>query len=507
MGRSSMAVALVSLATTGISAPVVAQEEARPPNVLLVIADDLNTRIGPYGGPIQTPNLDALASEGVTFERAYVQYPWCAPSRASFLTGMRPDTVGVRDLTTTVRQKNPGLVTLPQSFRLHGYFTARVGKIFHQGVPGGIGTDGLDDPASWDVAINPRGRDKDVEERLDNLTPGISLGTAMAYRADEGSDAEMTDGMVADEAIRLIEEHADRPFFIAAGFYRPHVPEVAPRKYFDLYRQEDIDLARETPSTIAGVLPIARDWDPDNFGMTDAEQRAMIHAYYAASTFVDAQVGRVLAALDRLQLKDDTIVVFLGDHGFMLGEHGQWAKNMLFEPSVRAPLIIRVPGAKGNGNASPRVVEFLDIYPTLLAAAGLPQNPDLEGQSLTPLLERPDSLSDRVAHSQVQGGRSIHSERYRYTEWEDGKAGRELFDLKADPLEHHNLAGEPGYAPLVDYFSGLVPERSAGKKPDLNLYDSDANCVILPRKHKNNEKYGCKTDVVPAATGSNSMHP
>lgn len=235
----------------------------------------------------------------------------------------------------------------------------------------------------------------------------------------ECGDAEQTDGLVATQTIALLRQAAagDQPFFIAVGFYRPHVPEVVPAAYFDLYSPEQVAIAQTTPEQLAAVLPASRTWTPDNLGMTADEQRRFIHAYYAATSFMDAQVGRLLAALDELDLADDTIVVFTSDHGFLLGEHGQWQKQLLFEESARVPLIIRVPGTRNAGQRSPRTVEMVDIYPTLTDLTGLPRYTRNEGQSLAALLDDPDlDTWAKPALSQVAGGRSVRTERYRYTE-------------------------------------------------------------------------------------------
>jgi arylsulfatase A-like enzyme len=452
-------------------------------NVLMIVSDDLNTRLGSYGAPVLTPNIDRLAREGVRFEQAHVQFPWCAPSRASFLTGLRPDTTRIFDLQTHIRTTVPDVLTLPQYFKENGFFSGRVGKIFHQGVPGGIGRDGPDDKPSWNEAINPRGRDKDAEEqgRIIPLTPGIGFGSGMSYLADEGADEEQTDGKVATETIRMLETHKDGPFFIAAGFYRPHVPEVAPKKYFDLYPINRLNLANETRATLEAILPAARRTQPFNLGMSRDDQLRALQAYYAATSFMDAQVGRVLDAVKRLGLADNTIVVFMSDHGYALGEHGEWTKVMLWDQVTRAPLIIRAPGARGNGSPSPKVVEFIDIYPTLLEAAGLPANPRNQGKSLVPLLRNPNDRGwTKPAFSQIQGGRSVRTGRFRYTEWEGGSLGRELFDYRTDPLEHNNLAENPRHARLVAELHALLPKGIVEKRMPLIRYHPEEDCIELP---------------------------
>ncbi len=304
----------------------------------------------------------------------------------------------------------------------------------------------------------------------------IPYGAAWAYLDDEGKDAEQTDGKIADETVKMLERAKDGPFFIAAGFYRPHVPDVAPKAYFDLYPPEKIRI-EDAPPEHAAVRPLVTSnmW-PANYDAPEAERRRMMQAYYASTTFMDAQVGLVLDALDRLGLKDNTIVIFMSDHGYMLGEHGQWQKNALWESSLRTPLIIRSPGAQGNGAASPKPVELLDIYPTLVELAGLPAKGGLEGVSLTPLLAAPRKAAwDRPAYSQVQGGRSVRTDRWRYTEWEGGRLGASLYDMVADPRELRNLAGEAKYAPIVRKLQALLPNETVEPRgPAMILYDRAA---------------------------------
>lgn len=478
-----LTVAVGQPAGLAASTPPAPARAERRPNVLLIMADDFAPKMGSYGAPVQTPNLDRLAGEGISFDRAYAQFPWCAPSRASMLTGTRPDTTRVADLTTPFRAALPDIQTLPQYFRSNGYFSGRVGKIFHQGVPGGIGSPGPDDTQSWDQVVDPRGRDRDAENgRLVDLTPGIPYGSSMAYLADEGEDGEQTDGKVATAAIEMMKANKDRAFFIGVGFYRPHVPEVASRRYFDLYPIDTIEVADQDPAKLARLLPASKAWLPDNFGMNVDQQRQMIRAYYAATSFMDAQVGRVLDALRDLGLEDDTIVVFTSDHGFMLGEHGQWMKNILWEPSARVPLIVRVPGKHASaGKRSPRTVELIDIYPTLVQLAGLPAYSRNEGESLTPLLAKPQDRSwTKPALSQVRGGRSVRTERWRYTEWEGGKKGRELYDHKRDPGETRNLVDDRRFAGTVAKLRAMLPVGPVEARPNPVRYDAIRDCTYFP---------------------------
>ena len=464
---SAVVFAVVCMAAASITAaqpPMVMQATGRP-NVLLIMADDLNNDFGTYGHPlVKTPNLDRLAARGVRFDRAYNQFPLCSPSRVSLLTGLRPDTTRIYDLRTDFRTVLPDVVTLPQLFKRNRYFAARVGKIYHYDNPGQIGTSGLDDPASWDTVVNPRGIDKDEEPQLTNLTPGRGLGSALAYYASPAPDEEHTDGKVATETIALLEKNKDRPFFIGAGFYRPHCPFIAPRKYFDLYPLDRIP-APASSADPSGQVPAAA-WftTPPHWGVSELGQRESIRAYYASVSFLDANVGRILDALDRLRLADNTIIVFLSDHGYHLGERGQWMKQTLFERSARAPLIVAGPGVSARGRATVRIVEFLDLYPTVAELARLSAPPGLHGRSLTRLLKNPQAPWNHPALTQVRRGGdenafmgySVRTEQWRYTEWDDGKRGVELYNEVDDPGEMHNLASDPKHQKTVTEMQRLL---------------------------------------------------
>jgi uncharacterized sulfatase len=438
-------------------------------NVLVIMADDLNNDMGTFGHPVvKTPNLDRLAARGVRFDRAYTQFPLCSPSRVSLLTGLRPDSTRVHDLVTDFRTTIPEVVTLPQAFKRQGYVSARVGKIYHYGNPGQIGTSGLDDPASWDVFVNPKGIDKDEETKVTNYTPARGLGSALAFYASPAADEEHTDGKVALETIALLEKNKDRPFFIGAGFYRPHCPFIAPKKYFDLYPLDRIPAPAASPDS--GAPPAAWFTIPPHWGISQQAQRETIQAYYASITFLDANVGRVLDALDRLRLTDSTIVVFISDHGYHLGEQGQWMKQTLFERSARAPLIVAGPGVTAKGKSSSRIVEFLDLYPTLAALASVPPPSGLQGRSLAPLLKNPDAKWDHPAITQVRRGAagstymgySVRTEKWRYTEWDSGQKGVELYDEAGDPRELRNLAADPKHQKVVTEMQQLL-RRVAGQ--------------------------------------------
>jgi len=435
------------------------QAQQKKYNVLFIAVDDLNNYLGCYGNTaVKSPNIDKLAQNGVKFDKAYTQFPLCSPSRSSLLTGRRPDVTGIYELQTHFRKNLPDVVTLPQLFKNNNYFSARVGKIFHYGVPGQIGTNGLDDSVSWNLRVNPKGRDKVNEASIKNVTPDRQLGSALSWRADEGTDEEQTDGLIATEAIRILEEKKNEPFFLAVGFFRPHTPYVAPKKYFDLYDPGKIQLAKEKENDLADVPEAALFTKPSHWGLGEADRRDAQRAYYAVISFMDAQVGRVLDALDRLKLRDNTIIVLWSDHGYNLGQHGQWMKQSLFENSARVPLIIAVPdGLKGK--SSGRTVELLDIYPTLTELTGLTAE-GLQGKSLTPLLKNPEAAWTRPAYTQVKRdkimGRSVRTERWRYTEWDEGKAGVELYDEKNDADEFTNLSSDPKYTSTVKELAALL---------------------------------------------------
>jgi len=440
-----------------------AAAEPSRPNVLFISVDDMNNDLGCYGHPlVKSPNIDRLAKAGTRFDRAYCQFPLCSPSRTSLMTGLRPDTTQVYDLQKHFREVMPDVVTLSQLFRNNGYYAARVGKVYHYGNPGQIGTDGLDDPASWEHKVNPSGRDKVEEKLITNYTPKRGLGSSLSFMKAEGTDEEQTDGMVATEAIKLMEANKEKPFFLAAGFYRPHCPYIAPKKYFDLYPIEKVTMPQSSWGYLQNVpdpaLSSTKPWPW--FGVTEMQSREALQGYWATISFVDAQVGRLLDALDRLKLTDNTVVVFWSDHGYHVGDHGLWKKQSLFERSARVPLIISAPGQKSKGVATGRPVELVDIYPTLADLCGLTPPANLAGKSLRPLLDNAEASWDKPAFTQVwRGGFSGHSVRtvqYRYTEWDHGDKGAQLYDYSKDPQEQQNLVADPAYIQVVAELKQLV---------------------------------------------------
>jgi uncharacterized sulfatase len=459
-------VVLSALALCFLALPAAAADKM---NVLFVVSDDLtNTALACYGDPIgKSPNVDRLAARGVRFDRAYCQFPLCNPSRSSFLTGLRPDHTGVLENATYFRKNKPDVQTLPQTFQRAGYYVARVGKLYHYGVPLQIGTDGLDDPPSWQHKVNPIGIDRTQLDKVFSLTPGQYGGT-LSWWAAPGTDAEHTDARGADATIQLLEANKDKPFFLACGFYRPHTPYVAPKNYFEMFPPSAIKLP-EVPKDHRKSAPAAAFASGQKVqdDMTDEKRKEAIQAYHAATTFMDAQLGRVLDTLERLKLADRTIIVFTSDHGYHLGEHGLWQKMSLFENSTRVPLVIYDPRAKGNGKVCTRTVELVDLHATLAELCGLPA-PQNDGVSLKPLLDDPAAKWDRPAYTQVTRGggkkadpfmgHSVRTERYRYTEWDGGKKGVQLYDYETDPKELKNLADDPKYADTLKAMKALLKQ-------------------------------------------------
>ncbi len=438
---------------------------AAPPNVLFLICDDLNCDLQCYGHPlVKSPNIDRLATRGVRFERAYCQYPLCGPSRASFMSGLYPDQTLIRRNAIRIRERLPDVQTMSQMFRRNGYTATRIGKIFHYNVPADIGTDGHDDPASWDRKINPRGRDKTDEAKVFTLSPGRYGGT-LSWLAADGTDREQTDGIAADAAVKLLNEHAKdkTPFFLAVGLYRPHTPYVAPKKYFDMYPLDRIRVPK-IPAGYLATLPLPARQSitrkKEQVNLADNLARQAIQAYYASITFADAQLGIVLDALDKTGLGKNTVIVFTSDHGYHMGEHGHWQKTTLFENAARVPLIVSAPGMKAAGKSTQTPAEMIDFYPTLAELCGLTAPGNLSGVSLKPVLDDVTATPRTAALTQYANGYSIRTGRYRYTEWGvDAAQGAELYDHANDAEELVNLAKLKKHSKTAAELSLMLRDR------------------------------------------------
>ena len=473
--------------------PVAGAEELAKskPHVLFIAVDDLKPLLGCYGDPFAlTPQIDRLASRGTVFLNAHTQQAVCGPSRASLLTGLRPDTTQVWDLKTKIRDILPDVVTLPQHFKNHGYETVGMGKIFD---PRSVDGRKKDDAPSWSVPyLNPeenpnvelgfcnpsfveevRAKKKSGVNGWDKLKDAVGGMPAVEIDQDV-PDNTYDDGIYADLAVQKIGElsKGNKPFFLAVGFKKPHLPFVAPKKYADLYQSSKLPLA-EFQKMPAGAPSIGyqpsfelrngsyRGYTKSPELLPEGKQRELVHGYYACVSYTDAQVGRLMEALEKNGILDQTIIVLWGDHGWHLGDHGMWCKHTNFEQATRVPLIVVRPGAPGGGRcASP--VEFLDIFPTLCEIAGLPKSQSLQGVSLAPLLQDPKGRVKEFAVSQYprRGGEketmgyTFRDDRYRYTRWvpknEKTKTEfEELYDYEKDPLETKSFLEDPQYTAIL----------------------------------------------------------
>ena len=460
-----------------LSATLLAAQEPRP-NVLFIMADDFRPELGASGSAALTPNLDRLAKAGIQFERAYCQQALCNPSRSSMLTGRRPDTLRLWHNGTHFREITPDVTTLPLWFKEHGYTTRCVGKIFHN-----WHTKEKGDRRSWsaDEFLHYANHGDDKPQVKGELPPDHA--TAPKCECRDVPDEAYFDGRVAAEAVRVLAEVKSGPFFLAVGFWKPHAPFNAPKKYWDLYERTKLPpLDRRRPS---GGPEIAfhdgrelRGLPPNQITFA-AEQAAEIrHGYFANIAFLDAQVGKVLDALDRLDLSRRTIVVFAGDHGYHVGEHDLWAKTSNFELDARVPLLISVPGNKNAGRRTESLVELLDLFPTLVELCRLPVPPGLEGTSLVPVLADPAKTVNSAAFTQhprpayfdrepagvpMAMGYSVRTPRVRYTEWRQWQTGetiaRELYDHAGDGAEMHNAIDAPPLAEFQREAEKLLRQR------------------------------------------------
>lgn len=447
-------------------------------NVVIITGDDLGALIGCYGKPVvQTPNFDRLAAKGIRFQRAYNQLPICNPSRASLFSGLTPERCGVLGQGQNYQPGPEDPPFMHRAFAANGYDTLQIGKIFHghhEGVTRVSKKTGkeaplkaTDDPGGWTAKwdkpfVGPEGKVAHSREKMEE-----GKGEAKEYKMLEGvDDTRLYDGVAAREAATQLQVYAEthRPFFMAVGFRKPHLPWHLPKKYFDLYKIEDIKLP-VVPAGYEEKLPdIVKNNSVNDDEITVAQEKELIRAYMASVSYVDAQLGIILDAMDKHDLWKNTVLVVTGDHGFMLGEHGMWGKRTLFEESCQVPLMMAGAGIR-PGTVSPRTVENLDVYPTLMDVAGLPKHGKLMGQSLVPLLKDPNAEWTRPAYTVVYKdgdfGRSIRTERYRYTEWNDGKDHVELYDCDKDPGEYVNLAKDANYAGVVAELRPLLHARKS----------------------------------------------
>ena len=498
----TLCLAFIVTATLLASAARAADPQTPAPkqlNVLFIAVDDLRPELGCYGAThIRSPNIDALAARGMRFDRAYCQLALCNPSRASLLAGRRPETLNVFDLKTFVRDGNPDVVTLPQLFKQNGYRALRFGKIFHT-------TNGNhDDPESWTgKQWRPTRAPADTVDAPDKAEPKAKQAAQaprgadpheneLPYGAPDVADDTLSDGQIAGAAIDALRAQKGEPFFIAVGFHKPHLPFVAPKRYWDLYDPSQIRLPPNGELPAGAPLFASNDASelrrykgiPDRGPIAADAARQLIHGYYASVSYVDAQVGKVLAELDRLQLRDDTAVVLWGDHGYHLGEQGTWNKRTNWEIATRVPLILATPGEATAGKSTTALVELIDIYPTLAQLCGLPLPPKLEGVSLVPLLDNPDRPWKAAAFSVYQKnvpalggialGRAMRTERYRFIEWSGGAGGaggdgakrvHELYDHQNDPHERTNLADLPEHQPRVAELSKQLEQGWRAARP------------------------------------------
>ncbi len=455
-----------------------AQDSSLKMNVLFIVSDDLNSDLGVYGSErAVTPNLDRLAEMGMRFESAYCQYPVCNPSRNSFLSGMRPDETGLPEKWESLRSLVPDVTTLPQLFRENGYYTASIGKIFH--------IDGWDkrwpdagwllgDSISWDFRINC----PPAEQGERRMPPFPRKGIRIDFPGFSGpidygmisfeSDLAQDDGQATQEAIRQLDLPKDKPFFLAVGYRRPHAPFIAPEKYFWPYELNTMELP--DPGDRSDVTDLAFTVHPANYGEPE-EMKKMKMCYLASVSFLDSQVGRLIRSLEEHGLMENTIIIFFSDHGFHLGEHGQWHKFTLYEQSTRVPLMVRVPGMTAPGSVSNHSVELIDLFPTLQELCALPDpNQQLSGRSLVPLMEDPSApWEERPAYTQVRRGRdentimgyTVRTESFRYNEWwtetdTPEQVATELYDLKKDPEEEVNETDNPSYKVAKNQLSLLL---------------------------------------------------
>ena len=480
---------LLSNCSSSNKRPVfLAESHNKKLNVLFIIADDLNCDIGVYGNKVvKTPNIDRLIENGTLFLNAHCQYPLCGPSRASFMTGMYSNQTKMTKNNIFLRNTVPDVITIGQRFRQQGYQSVRIGKIFHYDNPSTIGTSGIDDIYSWDQTINPYGRDKIEEYKINTLSPRRYGGT-LSWMASDGVDEEQTDGIGASEAIKKLENFSNtgEKFFLAVGFFRPHTPFVAPKKYFDLYSKEDIEIPKSSPDYLRTIpIPAAKSVraKKNQINLEEDLAKEIKQAYYATISFVDAQVGRIINKLKQTGLDKNTIVVFTSDHGYHMGEHGHWQKQTLFNNATKVPLIINVPGEDYISKICKSPVELIDIFPTLMDLTNIITPSHVVGQSLKPIIENKSSDVRKNALTRWSNGYSIMTDRFRLTKWDiNGDFQYELYDHKFDEQELNNLALDSSYSSICDSLIQTINLRiaQADMKPE-GLGRQIENVKPIPR--------------------------
>jgi len=477
--REFLSTAISSAAIWAVSPGVsIAGYGVRKMNVLFIAVDDLRPQLGCYGvRQIISPNIDRLAEQGLLFERTYCQQAVCGATRASLLTGVRPDTSGIVGNSIPVRKAMPDVVTLPEQFKRHGYETLSIGKIYHHPNDDEKGWTrepyraGTSPPGAW------KGRGYLTDEAIRQMEEygkahSEMKGRGPAFEAADVADSVYPDGANTDYAIEQLRRLKDKPFFMAMGYYKPHLPFNAPKKYWDMYKPEDIRLAdnpfipKNAPSYATTNWGELRNYCgiPKEGPCSEELARNLIRGYGACVSYTDAQIGRLLAELDRLGLRDNTVVILWGDHGWKLGEHAGWCKHTNFELDTHVPMILSVPGQKTAGRRTRALTEYVDIYPTLSQLCGLPIPEHLEGLSMVPLMKDPDRTWKKAAFSQYPRGKvmgySMRTQRFRYTEWQDRKTrevvARELYDHQKDPEENVNMAGHARYERDVRRLSTML---------------------------------------------------
>ncbi|SDW31843.1 choline-sulfatase [Lutibacter oricola] len=455
-----------------------AQDEKKS-NVLFIIADDLNTALSGYGHPqCKTPQLDKLAERSVVFKNMHCQHPLCGPSRASIMSGLYTYSTGVLKNSGINRKQKPNIVTLSQAFKNDGYYVARVSKIFHMGIPYDIlqGTSGADDPKSWDETYNFKALEHNAKGQLTNWSPKHDGHQKFNGLIAEGDDSDHVDGMAADKAIEMLHKLKNRPFFLAVGMIRPHVPLVAPKKYFDLYNRDEMILPVVPKDDLDDLPEIYRNRNTNKkWGVTPEGHKGLLEAYYASISYMDAQVGRILDTLEKLDLDRNTIVVFCSDHGYLLGEHHKFQKPHLFEEAIRVPFMIHVPWMKSQrGKSTHKITELIDLYPTLTELTEVNAPKELQGKSLVPLLRNTKSKKwkkDIAFTTCNAGGATIRTDNWRFTHWKHGDGGFEMYDLKSDPGEFKNLAENPKYAEIKKRLNKLLLQKKKEAGYTIEMYD------------------------------------